>query len=253
VDVWEVKDLLVNSRTPLQEWLPCKVESSSEADIMSSRLGGNYLPVERDKTSRTNPYPAETVQFIRATTIKRQNISLPWGDESAYQGYQRYNYVSEFNRIANSRDLDRDKKAVAIFTLFAEGARWGEFVSGISRNFIDLTWLRDADLAPIHDVEGKLPIDWNTNSTIFCLDLFPKTNAPKWIIYFELTNPSNGRLLSRKDAVHLLQGTLQDCKTEEFALCHSTNQTDQYIEVFSPKGIRCFGHPPVSKKIESEK
>ena len=257
-DVGEAKDLLVNGKTPLQEWLPYAVDSSPNVNILGGNGASSSLDYKHDNTPGAKPFPAETVRFVQAVSFRHQKVFLPWGDVSIYQRRlvdRSQPSIQQLNQIANNPDLGRDKRAAAIFTSFANQARSGDWPPGswmeslrLSRDFTDLTWLREAEVVPVKSVFGKLPIPMDfitSNSTIYRLELFPKTNAPGWTIYLELSIPPDGRELARKDVVHYLQGTLTDCHLKEFALCHTdADATEPYIEVFSVKGVRCFGQPP---------
>jgi len=78
-DVWEVKSLKVNGKTPLQQWLPYPVSSSPSVGIAGGMYSGQQdnLKWLHERTPDAKPYPDEEVKTVIAEPIGRYVMPLP--------------------------------------------------------------------------------------------------------------------------------------------------------------------------------
>ncbi|HJP93504.1 MAG TPA: hypothetical protein VJ875_16210 [Pyrinomonadaceae bacterium] len=74
-DVWEVESLLVNGKTPLQDWLPYEVMSDRIVHI-SERPKQTSLDWDRTLKNYRQDYPNEKVEFVTANAIRKWLIPV---------------------------------------------------------------------------------------------------------------------------------------------------------------------------------
>jgi uncharacterized protein (TIGR03067 family) len=75
VEVWEVSELRVNGRTPLEDWLPYKTLSDGRTLIpFWARAGG--LDWDRARSRPRTDYPKEKVDFVSARVLKKWDLPL---------------------------------------------------------------------------------------------------------------------------------------------------------------------------------
>ena len=79
VDVWEVKRLLVNGKTPVQDWMPFSLESSKDAYISDRVYSGRQTSLNfiHDSTPGAKPYPSEKVEYVKAEALRKYVVPLP--------------------------------------------------------------------------------------------------------------------------------------------------------------------------------
>jgi len=78
-EIWEVKNLMVNGKTPLDKWLPYDVKCSLNAQL-KSKNGSSPDWTNLDWDTKANKprtdYPKETVTFMQATGINKFEIKF---------------------------------------------------------------------------------------------------------------------------------------------------------------------------------
>src|SRR5262245_26124152 len=147
---------------------------------------------------------------------------------------------ADLHKVVNNALLSREKRAEAIFSLFANHVKVPERAAAVGKVLSAETWLRHASVDGVYAIGGWVPVEVTFEDTIFCLRLFPdKEGWSEWVIYFRLSGGS-GR--TADDAVRFLRGA-EDLnggpRLLEFALCFPApeEQHQGYIERFTDKGI----------------
>jgi hypothetical protein len=79
VDFWEVKQLLVNGKTSLQDWMPFALDSSKDAHISGRIYSGQQVSLNfmHDNTAGAKPYPSEKVEYVKADVLEKYIVPLP--------------------------------------------------------------------------------------------------------------------------------------------------------------------------------
>ena len=82
VHEWEVcqaKSLLVNGKTPLEQWLPYDVHSDRQAVISSGLHSANWrsLDFELERTGKSAAYPAGQIHFVKAELLGCFTLPAP--------------------------------------------------------------------------------------------------------------------------------------------------------------------------------
>jgi hypothetical protein len=70
IDIWEAKSLKVNGKTPLEEWLPYPVTSSTSVEIKGRMYSGKQRVLGHDQ----KPQPTEEVKTIVCEPLSRQIV-----------------------------------------------------------------------------------------------------------------------------------------------------------------------------------
>lgn len=75
IEVWEVRALLINGKTPLEEWLPFNTASQATTHSLKDRSGeSRRLEFDQNTNQIRTDYPQEKVKFIEARGIRKWNI-----------------------------------------------------------------------------------------------------------------------------------------------------------------------------------
>jgi uncharacterized protein (TIGR03067 family) len=75
VEVWEVADLRVNGRTPLEDWLPFKTLGTSHT-LIPFWTKANGLDWDPARSQPRTDYPKERVDFVTARVLKKWEVPL---------------------------------------------------------------------------------------------------------------------------------------------------------------------------------
>lgn len=62
-EVWQASDILVNSKTPLEEWLPYNVMSTKEA-VITDKVDEVPLDLNHNRTRQRTDYPKEKIMHV---------------------------------------------------------------------------------------------------------------------------------------------------------------------------------------------
>jgi hypothetical protein len=150
---------------------------------------------------------------------------------------------ADLNRAANDVSVSREKRAEAIFSLFANHVKPPQGAAAVARVLKGEKWLNEAKLRGVYLLGGVIPVEWTSEDTVFCLLLFPdKEGWSDWVVYFRLSGGS-GRT---EDEAHAFLRGDKDLKGTpklvEFALCfpEGKNQSRR-IERFAEQGISVLG------------
>ena len=165
----------------------------------------------------------------------------PWDDVSSLKSEAT---ASELQGIANDASMPRDKRAKAIFSLFANYVKLPQGAAAVGKVLKCEEWRSGCMISGITFHSGpSLPVKMGPRHSVFSLRLFPSgTDSKHWVIYLRLSGGPN-----RKDgeARAFLQGAENlkgDPQLVEFALCFPA--AEQYrmgrIERFSEKGIAVY-------------
>src|ERR1700693_3785272 len=132
--------------------------------------------------------------------------------------------VVALNERANNVTTNETEQSLAIFALFANYIKPGQTAAEIHRVLTNAAWLEHTWLYGVYDLAGWMPVEINSEDTVFCLGLFPHKKkwsdwpsasaAPHgvmadtepqtdWVIYFRL---SGSPRLSKEDALAFLRG-----------------------------------------------
>ena len=158
--------------------------------------------------------------------------------------------VAMLNVSANSPSLIQEKRAHAIYTLFAYHVRPGFSAADMHTVLKDTSWLKTANLTRLELLAGWIPVNSGSDRTLFDLHLFytQKDDADNnwWCIEFSLSGPNR----SLADAVDFLNGNTEliaNPKLEEFALMFPPPKTGfsrspggRRMEVYSKEGIHVY-------------
>jgi hypothetical protein len=151
--------------------------------------------------------------------------------------------AEDMRRRADDSSAAREKRAEAIFALFANHIKVPQGAADVAKVLAEATWLKDADLFGCYMLAGQVPVEWTLEDTVFCLHLFPRKNeSPDWVIYFRLSGGS-GRTIDEARAFLRGADDLKGApKLVEFALCFPPADGKRLgrIERFSEKGIAVF-------------
>jgi hypothetical protein len=81
--VWEVQQLKVNGKTPLEKWLPYDTTCGKKVKIGWEMLTVDWknLDWDREKLGSREDYPKEKVEDVRAEGIRSWSIKLPMKNE----------------------------------------------------------------------------------------------------------------------------------------------------------------------------
>jgi len=148
--------------------------------------------------------------------------------------------TADLNRIANDGSAIREKRAEAIFSLFANHVKIPGTASEVGKVFGSEKWMKDASLTQVTYIGGYVPLELNLEDAIFCLGLFPdKDGWSDWVIYFRL---SGGVTPSADETGAFLRGAAAvrgSPKLVEFALCYPLvgEKSLARTERFSEKGV----------------
>jgi hypothetical protein len=152
--------------------------------------------------------------------------------------------LAELHQIADDATVEREKRAEAIFSLFANHVKLPQGAAALSEIVKCKNWLNDTNLYGVYMVAGMIPVELTFEDTVFCLHLFPvKKDWSDWVIYFRLSGGS-GR--TADEARAFLRGAAElkgDPKLLEFALCFPDEGALSRIgriERFTEKGIAVF-------------
>ena len=79
IDVWEVKSLKVNDKTPLEKCLPYSLMSSKSVEIAGRTGSGKQMSLKsrHSQMPHAKPYPDEEVKTVVAEPIRRHVVPLP--------------------------------------------------------------------------------------------------------------------------------------------------------------------------------
>jgi hypothetical protein len=76
-EVWEANKILVNGRTPLEEWLPYKTMSDQDTVSLTDRHTANTKSLDWDSGSKDYvKYPNEKVEFVTMEVIDKWKLPL---------------------------------------------------------------------------------------------------------------------------------------------------------------------------------
>jgi len=148
--------------------------------------------------------------------------------------------MADLNRIANDGSVIREKRAEAIFSLFANYVKMPGTAAMAGNVFGSEKWMKDASLTEVTFIGGYVPLELNLEDAIFCLRLFPdKDGWSDWVIYFRM---SGGVTPSPDEVGAFLRGAAAvkgSPKLVEFALCYPLvgEKSLARTERFSEKGI----------------
>jgi hypothetical protein len=79
LDLWEVKSIRVNDKTPLEEWMPFDI-ASSESVTIAGRMGSGKQKVlgwHHRQQPNPKPYPDEKITTVNLEPIARYIVPLP--------------------------------------------------------------------------------------------------------------------------------------------------------------------------------
>jgi hypothetical protein len=146
--------------------------------------------------------------------------------------------------IANDPSATREKRAEAVFALFANHLKPPQGAAEVGKLLSGEKWLKEAKLIGVYVLGGLIPVNCRfEEDTAFVLQLFPeKKDGNVWPIYFAL---SGGSERPEREAWKFLRGD-KDLKGNpqllEFALCFPANEDKPLgrIERFSAGGVAVF-------------
>src|SRR5262249_20283594 len=128
--------------------------------------------------------------------------------------------ATELQRIANDVSLPREKRAEAIFSLFANYVKLPQGAALVGKVLKCEEWLSGCILSGITFHSGPpLPVKVGPRHSVFCLQLFQSgTDSRHWVIYLRLSGGPNRK---GEEARAFLQGAENlkgDPQLVEFAL-----------------------------------
>jgi len=168
----------------------------------------------------------------------RTVASVPPAEEPQLK---RNDAAAGLRRTANDKAAPREKRAEAIFALFAEHLKPPQDAAAVGKVLAGDAWLKDINLYGVYVLGGWIPVAMTFEDTVFCLHLFPDAKGHSdWVIYFRLSGGS-GR--TADEALQFLRGTKGlkgDPKLVEFALCFPDADGTHLIQQFSASGTTMF-------------
>ena len=162
-----------------------------------------------------------------------------WGGHSILSNWSS---LSTLNSTANNPLISRDKRANAIFTIFAYHIRPGCASAEVHSVIPETSWLKAEDISTVGDFAGWLPIEHGSN-TVYYLKLFSSDKVKteqNWTICFSLKRSNQ----TSEDALAFFKGSNaknDPPKLGEFALFfpYGSNKP-MHIEIYSEKGMQVY-------------
>jgi hypothetical protein len=151
--------------------------------------------------------------------------------------------AADLRRIANDSSATREKRAEAVFGMFANHLKLPQDAAPVRKVLGDVAWLKDSELFGFYFLAGKVPVEMNLKDTVFAMHLFlGKKEYSDWVIFFRL---SGGNEREVKEAKAFLRGDKDLAgkpQLMEFALCFPSvgDKVGGPIERFGEKGITFY-------------
>jgi hypothetical protein len=147
--------------------------------------------------------------------------------------------LKQLRHLADDPSVPPEKRAKAIFTMFARFLRPPQTAASLHRILGKAKWLKKATVYRVWTIRALVPIEMTLESTVFMILPFPKPKAASdWVLYMRL---SGGEERSAKEARAFLQGCKRlkgKPRLDEFALSFP----DGRVERFTLKGLIIY--PP---------
>ncbi len=151
--------------------------------------------------------------------------------------------AANFIRQANNRNAFQEKRARAIFSLFAHHIKPGQTTDQLPQAMSKADWLQDSILRPLGGMGGWVPVGLGFADSVFYIYVLPietKEIWSPWVIYFRFEGKTD-----LEDAKRFLRRDPADRKIRllEYALCFAQTKGDRgtrRTERYSKKGMHVY-------------
>ena len=150
---------------------------------------------------------------------------------------------TSLSAVANNPSASQADRSRAVFSLFARFIPAGSSSKAVQQVIGDAKWLNDVHIEGVYALGGLIPVEFDFDSTVFAISLFPENAGDPWspwLMYVRLSGQ-----LKEAQAIAFLHGEADDTvNLVEYALCFANSSNPgQFIgriERFSRDGMRVY-------------